>query len=95
MTVPDVLQSSQKNLGYKYEKNKPVYMQGMGNLKLLHGGDVGRLDVVFELLDLVLEVIQRDLLVLDDDGDLFKRGRCHASANKKGHVVKQTKSTNL
>ena len=41
-----------------------------GHLKLLHGSDVGGLDVVLELLDLLAESIQRDLLVLDDKVDL-------------------------
>lgn len=39
-------------------------------LKLLHGNNVGRLNVVLELGDLLLEIIKRDLLVLDDKVDL-------------------------
>ena len=39
-------------------------------LELLHGNDIGRLDVVLELGDLLLELVERDLLVLDDQVDL-------------------------
>jgi hypothetical protein len=40
------------------------------SLKLLHGSDICRLDVVLELLDLLLELGQADLLVLDDEVDM-------------------------
>jgi hypothetical protein len=41
------------------------------SLELLHGGDVGGLDKVLEVVgDLVLEVLERDLGVLDDEVDL-------------------------
>ena len=36
------------------------------SLQLLHGSNVGGLDVVLDFLDLVLQLIQGDLLVLDD-----------------------------
>ncbi|KAG7151547.1 hypothetical protein HYQ46_012670 [Verticillium longisporum] len=39
-------------------------------LWLLHGSNIGGLDVVLETLNLLLEVGQRDLLVLDDEVDL-------------------------
>lgn len=39
-------------------------------LQLLHGSNVGGLDVVLELLDLLLKIAKRDLLVLDNEGDL-------------------------
>lgn len=39
-------------------------------LQLLHGDDIGGLDVVLELLDLLLELVQGDLLVLNDQVDL-------------------------
>jgi len=39
-------------------------------LELLHGGDISGLDVVLELLDLLLELIERDLLILDNEVDL-------------------------
>lgn len=38
--------------------------------QLLHGSNVGGLDVVLVLLNLGLELIQRDLVVLDDQVDL-------------------------
>lgn len=40
------------------------------HLQLLHGSNVGGLDVVLILLDLSLESIGGDLLVLDDQVDL-------------------------
>ena len=39
-------------------------------LQLLHSSNVGRLDVVLELLDLLLELVERDLVVFDDQVDL-------------------------
>lgn len=39
-------------------------------LQLLHGNNVRRLHVVFKLGNLVLELIQRHLLILDDQVDL-------------------------
>jgi hypothetical protein len=39
-------------------------------LQLLHGNNVGGLDVVLELLDLLLELIEGDLVVLNDQVDL-------------------------
>lgn len=39
-------------------------------LQLLHGNDIGRLDVVLVLLNLPLELVQRHLLVLHDQVDL-------------------------
>ena len=39
-------------------------------LQLLHSDNVGGLDVVLELFDLLLELVQRDLVVLDDQVDL-------------------------
>merc|ERR1712137_1295955 len=39
-------------------------------LQLLHGNNVGGLDVVLELLNLLLELIERDLVVFDDQVDL-------------------------
>lgn len=39
-------------------------------LQLLHGGDVGGLDVVLVVLDGLLQVVQGDLVVLDDTVDL-------------------------
>lgn len=39
-------------------------------LQLLHGSDVGGLDVVLELGKLLLELVERDLLVLNDQVDL-------------------------
>lgn len=39
-------------------------------LQLLHGNDIGGLDVVLVLLDLLLKLVQRDLVVLDDKVDL-------------------------
>jgi len=43
---------------------------GIANLQLLHGSDVGGLDVVLVLLNLLLELIGGDLLVLNDKVDL-------------------------
>lgn len=40
------------------------------HLQLLHGSDIGGLDVVLILLDLALELVERDLLVLNDQVDL-------------------------
>lgn len=40
------------------------------HLQLLHGSNVGGLDVVLEVLDLLLELVQGDLLVLNDKVDL-------------------------
>lgn len=40
------------------------------HLELLHSSNVGRLDVVLEVLNTLLEVVKRHLVVLDDDGDL-------------------------
>lgn len=39
-------------------------------LQLLHGGDIGGLDKVFKLLDLLLELVRGDLVVLNDQVDL-------------------------
>lgn len=39
-------------------------------LKLLHGSDVGALDVVLEAVDGLLELVEGDLVVLDDQVDL-------------------------
>jgi len=41
-----------------------------GTLQLLHGSDITGLDVVLELGDLLLELIERDLVVLNDQVDL-------------------------
>lgn len=43
---------------------------GIAYLQLLHGSDIGGLDVVLILLNLALELIGGDLLVLDDEVDL-------------------------
>lgn len=42
----------------------------MSYLQLLHSGNVGRLDVVLVLGNLLLELVERDLVVLDDQVDL-------------------------
>jgi hypothetical protein len=42
----------------------------MAYLQLLHGSDIGGLDVVLELLNLALELVGGDLLVLNDQVDL-------------------------
>lgn len=39
-------------------------------LQLLHGDDIGGLDEVLKLLDLLLELVQGDLLILNDQVDL-------------------------
>lgn len=39
-------------------------------LQLLHGNNVGGLDVVLELLDLLLELVKRNLVVLNNQVDL-------------------------
>ena len=46
------------------------WLLGLTRLKLLHGSDVGALDVVLEALDLLLELVEGDLVVLDDQVDL-------------------------
>ena len=38
--------------------------------RTLHGGDIAGLDVVLEVGDFLLELVQRNLLVLDDQVDL-------------------------
>lgn len=43
---------------------------GIANLQLLHGSDIGGLDVVPILLNLLLELIGGDLIVLNDKVDL-------------------------
>jgi hypothetical protein len=43
---------------------------GRSRLQLLHGDNVSGLDVVLELLNLLLELVQRNLLVFDDQVDL-------------------------
>jgi len=43
---------------------------GCLDLQLLHGRDVGGLNVVLVLLDLGLELVQRDLVVLNDNVEL-------------------------
>jgi hypothetical protein len=48
----------------------PTQAVGMTRLKLLHGSNVGALDVVLEALDLLLELVEGDLVVLDDQVDL-------------------------
>lgn len=42
----------------------------MSTLQLLHGNNVGGLNVVLELFDLLLELVERDLVVLNDQVDL-------------------------
>jgi len=42
----------------------------MSSLQLLHSGDIGGLNVVLVLLNLLLQLVERDLLVLDDEVDL-------------------------
>lgn len=42
----------------------------IANLQLLHGSNIGRLNVVLELLDLALELVGGDLLVLNNQVDL-------------------------
>ena len=42
----------------------------IARLQLLHGSDVGGLDVVLVLLNAGLELVGRDLVVLDDQVDL-------------------------
>lgn len=39
-------------------------------LELLHGNDIRRLDVVLKLSNLLLELVKRDLVVLDDQVNL-------------------------
>jgi hypothetical protein len=39
-------------------------------LQLLHSNNVGGLDVVLEFLNLLLQLVQRDLVVLNDQVDL-------------------------
>ena len=36
----------------------------------LHGSNIGALDIVLELGNLLLELVERDFLVLDDEGNL-------------------------
>lgn len=40
------------------------------SLQLLHGDNVRRLDVVLDVLDLLLQLVERDLLILNDQVDL-------------------------
>lgn len=54
-------------------------------LQLLHGGHVGGLDVVLVRLDLLLQLVQRDLVVLDDQVDLQL---VHARGD--GHALRRT-----
>ena len=42
----------------------------IANLQLLHGSDISGLNVVLELLNLALELVGRDLLVLNNQVDL-------------------------
>lgn len=59
------------------------------DLKLLHGNNVGRLDVVLEFLDLILEGVEGDLLVLDDKVDL-KLADTVTNGNKLGTTPDET-----
>jgi len=51
-------------------RTRQPWLLGFTRLKLLHGSDVGALDVVLEALDLLLELVERDLVVLNDQVDL-------------------------
>ena len=52
------------------EVTRQPRLWAMTRLKLLHGSNVGALDVVLEALDLLLELVEGDLVVLDDQVDL-------------------------
>jgi hypothetical protein len=57
-------------IGHEIVKKRLTPHQSGGNrLKLLHGEDVGGLDVVLELGALLLDLVERDV-VGDDEGDL-------------------------
>lgn len=47
-----------------------IKMQGRCKRLTLHSSNIGALDIVLELGDLLLELVKRDLLVLDDESDL-------------------------
>lgn len=55
---------------FRFTTEQHPYFPFSFALQLLHGNNVGRLDVVLELLDLLLELIQGDLLVLNNQVDL-------------------------
>jgi hypothetical protein len=54
----------------EYQIVKTLKTQTTSRLQLLHGGDIGGLDVVLIRLNLLLQLIERDLLVLNDQVDL-------------------------
>ena len=56
--------------------NKYHFYAIFSALQLLHGGNVGRLDVVLDLGNLLLELVERDLGVLDDQVDLEHLDTC-------------------
>lgn len=61
-----------------------------GCLQLLHGSNVRGLDVVLEVLaDPLLEVVQGDLVILDDEGDL-ELGDTVSDGDKLGGTPNET-----
>jgi hypothetical protein len=61
---------NKKMLSHLLSFTRQPWLLGLTRLKLLHGSDVGALDVVLEALDLLLELVEGDLVVLDDQVDL-------------------------
>lgn len=60
------------NIWYHYIRNLFISLHQTPNksLELLHGSDIGGLDPLLELGDLLLELIEGDLVVLNDHVDL-------------------------
>lgn len=69
--------------------HKILTLNGDKALQLLHGSNISGLDVLLDLLNLLLKIGHRDLLVLNDQGDL-ELANAETDGDQRGSTPKQT-----